>query len=118
MDSLIANQPDNESASDAEGCRLIPATKCFYPPAVEVDDLLRVDFDRKAIEANGLYLMEEYGENSKITWRGCRRFRLMPLTNEVRMDLSGEGEWQAMPDLAIYGWRIAGFVEQVYKPVR
>ena len=100
------------------GRRLIPATKCFYPPAINFGDLLLVNFDNKGIDRNGLYLLEEVSKCAAITWRGCRRFRLKPLTNEVWMDVSGDGEWRAMPDLSPYGWRVAGYVEEVYSPAR
>ena len=73
---------------------------------------MRVDFDKHEIGCEGLYLLEELGDLG-VTWRGCRRFARMP---DLRMDVSGTGEWKSLFDLNAYRLRIAGYVEQVYKP--
>lgn len=94
----------------AQGERLIPADACQYPPTIEPSDLLLVDFDRRNVERSALYLVEEVRDGD-VVWRGCRRFDLG--INGVRIDVSGDGEWQ---DYAAPHWRIAGEVKQVFKP--
>lgn len=56
---------------------IMPAYDCEYPPAVEVNDLLDVDFDQRDIGTDGLYLVEIV-EGGRVAWRGCRRFQVMP----------------------------------------
>jgi len=95
----------------------MPAHDCWYPPAVDVQDVLRVDFDRRSIGPDGLYLVEEVGEDGRVVWRGCRRFAHR-LAGGLELDTTGEGNWMPIDSLARINWRIAGHVEQVYKPAR
>lgn len=98
------------------GRAVVPAHDCSYPPAVEVVDLLRVDFDRRAVGPDGLYLVEITSPRG-VEWRGCRRFE-HALSGRLRMDEDGCGAWREMPGLAAMNLRIVGYVEQVYKPSR
>lgn len=93
------------------GTLIVPAHDCQYPPDVKANDLLRVDFDMRTVEADGLYLVEMLNPNG-VAWRGCRRFQKMP---HLHMDMSGAGEWKPF-SLEAQGMRVAGYVEQVYKP--
>ena len=117
MDALITTQPDNDYASNADGRRLITAQMCRYPPAVNPDDLLRVNFDVKKYRHEGLYLLEE-AKDDRIVWRGCRRFQRNMVTGELQLDQSGEGDWFNVADMSKFPWRIVGLVETVYKPTR
>lgn len=99
--------------SRAQGERLIPADACQYPPTIEPNDLLLVDFDRRGIERSALYLVEEVRDGD-VVWRGCRKFALG--IHGVRIDVSGDGEWQDFAGYAAQHWRIAGEVKQVFKP--
>lgn len=94
------------------GQRLINADSCYYPPAVKSADLLLVDFDSRLINEAGLYVLEEVKDGA-IVWRGCRRFDIHP--GKTMVDLSGEGDWTEI-DLASVGWKVAGKVDQVFKP--
>jgi hypothetical protein len=106
----VIAQSDKERAT---GVRIIPALACMYPPAVKSDDLLLVDFDDREISTGGgLYLVEEIGRNG-VSWMGCRRFDRHP--DQTLIDIDGEGDWKPI-NLDAVGWRVAGHVQQVYKP--
>lgn len=94
------------------GERLIPATAYLYPPAIEQNDLLLVNFHCHAVEYGALYLVEEMNAG-KVSWVGCRRLDRQP--GNTRIDLTGRGDWQDI-DLHAVCWRIAGEVRQVFKP--
>ncbi len=104
---------ENAGAPDGTGLRYIPATACYYPPAVHSKDILLVDFDVKTIQEEGLYLVEEV-KGGKVVWMGCRRFDIRP--DCTLMDLRGDGDWRECSP-ALWGvLRVAGAVRQVFKP--
>lgn len=104
---------DSEGVCDSpQGLRLISASACYYPPAVNSADLLLIDFDVLTVRHGGLYLIEETSSNS-VVWRGCRRFDCRP--EGLWLDLDGVGDWQPI-DLSAVSWRIAGEVRQIFKP--
>lgn len=93
---------------------LMPAHECWYPPAVELGDVLRVDFTRKTVGPNGHYLIQiqdAYGD-----WRGCRHFRRQELSERLEMDVTGAGEWRSVSSLADLNIDVVGYVAQIYKP--
>lgn len=94
------------------GRLIVPAHDCYYPPAVEVSDLLEVDFDQRAA-GDGLYLIERLSDRG-VEWRGCRRFQVT--LRGLMMDSSGAGEWMALSSLKDYRLRIVGSVLRVYRP--
>lgn len=106
--------PTNASRSPIANKVLMPAHDCWCPPAVDMHDVLRVDFSRTAIGPNGHYLIQIKDANGE--WRGCRPFRRQELTQRIEMDVSGSGEWQAIASLEDLNIDVVGFVEQVYKP--
>lgn len=62
------------------GRHLLQSHACFYPPDVTPADVLEVDFDVRAIGADGVYLIEYPatgdGQNSfNCAWHGVRKFR-------------------------------------------
>ncbi|MBK7687114.1 MAG: hypothetical protein IPJ25_14870 [Rhodocyclaceae bacterium] len=107
-----SDQQDNANARMATGRRLIHGNGCQYPQAVGPSDLLMVDFDIRRVKWAGLYLVEAI-DAGQVTWRGCRRFDPRP-NGELWIDETGNGDWTLFTDGC--GWRIAGYVEQVYKP--
>ncbi|GBG03812.1 hypothetical protein AZSI13_31390 [Azospira sp. I13] len=114
-DSNVLQRRFEANASGAEGIRLIPSHGCYYPPAVKSADLLLVDFDQRAINRPGLYLVEEVSAG-RVVWMGCRRFDVMP--SGVRIDISGDGDWQPFIGNTAMSWRIAGQVQEVYRPTK
>ena len=96
------------------GRLIVPAYDCIYSPSVEATDLLRVDFDVREVNSDGLYLVEELGPRG-VVWRGCRRFARMP---ELHMDRTGRGAWHPLPHPSNVNLRIVGHVETVYKPTK
>lgn len=111
----VTHKPKFDNLCDANvfGLRYLPATACFYPPAIQSQDILLIDFDVKTIQSEGLYLVEEV-QDGKVVWMGCRRFDVRH--HNTLMDLRGDGDWrECSPDL----WnvlRVVGAVRQVYKP--
>lgn len=97
----------------ASGQRYIPAMACVYPPAIDANDILLVDFDRHEIKYGALYLVEEV-KDGKVQWMGCRRFDLLP--SGVQIDVTGKGDWQQFIGQAAAHWRIAGEVCEIFKP--
>lgn len=93
---------------------LMPAHDCWYPPAIEVADVLRVDFSHKTVGPDGHYLIQIQDEHGE--WRGCRHFRRLELSGRLEMDVSGSGEWRSVNNLAAMNIEVLGFVIQVYKP--
>lgn len=106
---------DQNNARRMHGQLLVPATDCWYPPSVDMRDLLLVDFDVTSVPSNSssLYLVEEWSGEQAV-WRGCRR--ISRLNDTVKIDVSGEGEWRSLESLAGVGLRIVGAVLEVYKP--
>lgn len=110
------NLPQSSAASNSTnttGERVIPAFACLYPPAINANDLLLVNFDQQAIEHCGLYLVEEIDDAGKVAWMGCRRFDCRP--GKTVVDVTGQGDWRDLSALPVQ-WRIAGEVRQVFKP--
>lgn len=93
---------------------LMPAHDCWYPPAIEVADVLRVDFSHKTVGPDGHYLIQIQDEHGE--WRGCRHFRRLELSGRLEMDVSGSGEWRSVNNLTAMNIEVLGFVIQVYKP--
>lgn len=109
------NLPQNTigpNVGHTSGKGLIPAFGCLYPPAIDANDLLLVDFDQRAVEYGALYLVEEI-DAGKVVWMGCRRFDRQ--LGKTVVDVTGQGNWQNLEELPV-DWRIAGEVRQVFKP--
>lgn len=105
----VSREPDNFLS----GTAIIPAAMgCWYPPSVQDNDLLQVDFSCRAVTRDGLYLVEEVRAGN-VAWRGCRRFAIRP--SGLCLDASGEGEWMTAPPASTL--RIVGYVERVFRPV-
>lgn len=98
-----------------QGRSIVPAYGCYYPPSVQVTDLLDVDFDRRDIGPDGLYLVEIV-KDGKVTWRGCRRFQRHPF-NGLIVDEDGELHWKKIASAQAYGYRVVGYVKKVYREV-
>lgn len=77
--------------------------------------MLRVNFGRKQIDRDGLYLIEFASADGG--WMGCRRF-CRGLTGGLSVDNSGGGDWCELPAEQVRRIRVADYVEQVYKPAR
>lgn len=119
-DGAIAIIPEASSTGGQSGPRLrgrmlVPAHDCWYPPAVDAQDMLLVDFDAAGVESGqvGLFLVEEMASD-RIVWRGCRKIAAQPEC--VRIDVSGTGDWMPVDSLENIGVRVVGRVDEVYKP--
>ena len=102
-------------ASRLCGVALVPAGLCQYGEQVRAADLLRVDFDADSIRRDGLYLVEGMTDDG-VSWMGCRRFS-RGLDGALSVDDSGRGDWRDVSNLEAAGFRVAGYVEQVYRAV-
>lgn len=95
----------NIAPRQLSGVHFVPATP-YQNEDIGPDDVLRVDFDSRGVDRDGLYLIEAMGPDG-VGWIGCRQFAASPDGAQV-MD---GGRWQRVPQ----GLRIAGRVLQVYK---
>jgi hypothetical protein len=91
---------------------VIPAMHCSAPDEIDPDDLVLVNFDRRKIACDGLYLLERV-EPAGVVWCGCRRFQMPFMRGMVLKMREGSG-WVDVPDLAALGLRVAGYVERIY----
>ena len=89
------------------GVALVPAGLCAYGAAVDADDVMRVDFDCDRIGRDGLYLVEA------MTHDGFAR----GIDGALSVDDSGRGDWRELGALDTGGFRVVGYVEQVYRAV-
>lgn len=87
------------------GVHLVPAGPCQLPGAIDASDVLRVDFDCRSVDRDGLYLVEAVGADG---WIGCRRFAVLG-----GVQVEDGGAWCDVPS----GLRVAGRVAQVYRAV-
>lgn len=101
----IATQA-NIATPQLSGIHFVPATPCQNED-IGADDVLRVDFDSRGVDRDGLYLIEAMGSDG-VNWIGCRRFAVSADGPQV-MD---GGQWQCVPQ----GLRIAGRVLRIYRP--
>lgn len=120
VDGAIAVQPEATRSSDQSerrlrGRMLVPAHDCWHPPAIDVQDMLLVDFDKVDVGpcSSHLYLVEEMSAD-RVIWRGCRR--ISSTLGKLAIDVSGAGEWMPISTLKGIGLRIVGRVDEVYKP--
>ena len=97
------------------GVALVPAGLCQYGDAIGAGDVLRVDFDRKHVTTDGLYLLESVGTEG-VEWMGCRRFT-RGLDGGLSVDETGRGDWREVEAGDVAGFRVAGRVAQVYRAV-
>lgn len=119
-DGALAVQQEAYRSSDhterrLRGRMLVPAYDCWYPPAVDVQDMLLVDFDivDVAPHTSSLYLVEEMSAD-RVIWRGCRC--ISSTLGQLAIDVSGAREWMPVSSLKSIGVRVVGRVEEVYKP--
>lgn len=97
------------------GVALVPAGLCVYGAAVGSADVLRVDFDCDHIGRDGLYLVEAMTHDG-VAWMGCRRFA-RGIDGALSVDDSGRGDWREVGVKDGGGFRVVGYVEQVYRAV-
>lgn len=109
---LDVEMPSDKGPEMLSGRLIVPAYACHYPPAVEANDLIEVDFDQRSA-GDGLYLIEALNDRG-VEWRGCRRFQVTP--RGLMMDNSGAGEWMALSSLKGFRLRVVGTVRRVYRP--
>lgn len=95
------------------GEQLIQAGPCAYPPHVQSDDLLLVDFDQAAPDVDGLYIMQTIGDDGQIAWVGCRRVEFS-LIHGALADFDGKGDMRPLADAKA---SIIGKVRRVYRAV-
>lgn len=109
--NTVANAPERRLS----GVSLVPAGVCQYGAAIGAADVLRVDFGRNNITRDGLYLVEAV-TNDGVEWVGCRRFA-RGIDGALSVDDSGRGDWREVGAVDAGGFRVVGYVEQVYRAV-
>jgi len=98
------------------GRHLVKHHNCSYSPSVEASDVLAVNFDRKTIGPDGLYLIAypATGPGSfNCAWGGVRRFCSEPTGLKIY-----EGDkWRPLKK-GHGAMVVIGHVETVYRPVQ
>lgn len=109
------NNPDTVTPNRAvlSGMKFIPSTYCQCPNEISADATLWVDFDKKSIDRDGLYLIE-IEKAGTVEWFGCRRFHKTP--DGLKVDWAGNGQWENihLPDGSVM--RVIGRVKARYTP--
>lgn len=82
------------------GMQLVQVESSTIPGEIEAGDLLRIDFDQRAVSKDGFYVLQ-LG-----TWTGVRRFAAT-LEGPKVLDID---EWRPLPG----GVQIMGYVDKVY----
>ena len=113
---------ENETPN-LHGLSLVFSGPCQYGDQVAADDVLYIDFDRKKVARDGLYLVE-WMEGGRVTWMGCRRFAIVPTStgSNIKVDWLADGRWEAC-DIESNGrlrlgdaeLRVVGYVRDVYR---
>lgn len=62
------------------GVHLIQDHCCSYEPQVAATDVLEVNFDKKHVSGDGLYMIAYPGNDDGCAWGGVRRFCRMPVS--------------------------------------
>lgn len=95
------------------GEQLIQAGPCAYPPHVQSDDLLLVDFDQAAADVDGFYIFDDVDDQGKVSWVGCRRVEFSVLRGAL-VDHDGRGDMRPLNESR---FAIIGKVRRVYRAV-
>ena len=95
------------------GQALVPSGLRQWRGDVGPDDVLLVDFDKREINKDGLYLIESLGADG-VEWMGCRRFAV-GLGGGLSADETGRGGWRDLESLEAEGLRVVGCVVKVYR---
>ena len=70
---------------------------------------------RAAVERDPAPFAQALGvTDDGVAWMGCRRFS-RSLDGVLSVDDSGRGDWRDVSSLEAAGFRVAGYVEQVYR---
>ncbi len=100
------------------GLHLIQVQATLLPSEIEPGDCIEVDFDRRAVAYDGLYLVEiEQGDGSR--WHCARRFQRIPGENGVELwgcNVSAD-RWARVPTDMLPRITIHGEIREVFKPM-
>lgn len=100
------------------GLHLIQVQATLLASEIEAGDCIEVDFDRRAVAYDGLYLVEiDQGDGSR--WHCARRFQRIPGENGVELwgcNVSAE-RWARVPADMLPRITIHGEIRDVFKPM-
>jgi hypothetical protein len=100
------------------GLQMVQTHAALCHPEIEAGDCLEVDFDRREIRHDGLYMITIRHEDNS-SWHGARRFAFRPATTggcELwGLDIGAEN-WAPMAPAMQSRITVHGEIREVYKP--
>ncbi|SFE19642.1 hypothetical protein [Paracidovorax konjaci] len=100
------------------GLHLIQVQATLLASEIEAGDCIEVDFDRRAVAYDGLYLVEiDHADGSR--WHCARRFQRIPGENGIELwgcNVSAE-RWARVPPEMLPRITIHGEIREVFKPM-
>jgi len=112
-----------EQLAHMSGIAMLQIHATLYWPVINAGDVLRVDFDRRGIEGDGLYLLAmddaRPGEAPySRRWFGARRFQKMPSGLYICEETPRDGQqWVRATPSMVSRFTVFGLVLDVYKTV-
>lgn len=102
------------------GLQMIQTHAAMCHPEIEAGDCIEVDFDRREIRHDGLYMITIRHDDG-CSWHGARRFALRPAPTGG-CELWGldicSGDWSPLSTAMQSRITVFGEVREVYKPIR
>lgn len=99
------------------GLQMVQTHAALCHPEIEAGDCLEVDFDRREIRHDGLYMITIRHDNG-VEWHGARRFQFRPAAAGCELwgfDIGAEN-WAPVPPGMQSRITVHGEVREVYKP--
>lgn len=100
-------------SANPTGRHFIPGATLQFGEQVQPGDLCDVDFDRRHLTDDGLYVFERLDKSGCPAGVGCRRFH-QSIVSGWLVDDAGEGSFQKIKNTDPV--RIIGRVLKVYRP--
>ncbi|AVS88241.1 hypothetical protein C8238_08355 [Paracidovorax avenae] len=106
-----------DQVASISGLHLIQVQATLLASEIEAGDCIEVDFDRRAVAYDGLYLVEiDQGDGGR--WHCARRFQHIPGENGIELwgcNVSAE-RWARVPAEMLSRITIHGEIREVFKP--
>lgn len=100
------------------GLQMIQAHAALCYPEIEAGDCIEVDFDRRTIRHDGLYLIRITHDDGGY-WHGARRFQIRPAVGGCElwgMDVAAQ-TWAPITPAMQSRITVYGEIHEVFKPV-
>jgi hypothetical protein len=116
--TAVEKVSDPEQLAAMFGLQMLQVHAALCHPVIEAHDVLEVDFDRRAITTDGLYLLAmvegDGGGAVAPRWFGARHFQHTPSGLYVRE--GADPKWVRVTVQMMDSFVIFGLVREIYKP--